>query len=243
MVNLGFTSSGTKNEFSAFSDRIGLRYLSYRNSKNSWIISGNLMSILQQETDPIRYFPTARVLYTRTTHPSFSYFVGGGYNFIFGNGLPVPLLGFRWKSSSKTSLRIILPGIAQFTIQHSNSLSGRIILQPIVNLSLAKATDLPEETRNTIVRSRAFKLGFQEQWRGKTGIRMMLEAGLLFKRRLQFTEQEFNKPSDTAVLKIQNGAYIEFLLSIPIGNKKRLENNSDTDLLELDDDDISNGIW
>lgn len=244
-VNLGLTSSGAYGEYRAFSDRIGLRYLSFRNPKNSWIISGNVLSILQRNTDPVRYFPTARIQYIRTTSPSFSYFLGGGYNFIFGNGLPTPLVGFRWKPEKTMRLTLIFPGFAQFAMQHSRALTSKIVWQPTINLSLTSATDIPGETRNIIVRSRAFKMGYQAQWTGKTGITFQIEAGWLFRRRLQFTDQVFSQSalSGSGNLKIKNGGYFECQLSILLGKKDRLAKKEEGEQWEIEDEDISNGVW
>jgi hypothetical protein len=188
--------------------------------------------------------PSGSVLYKRRVNRIWAYTVGFGYNFLFGQGLGLPIAGFSYRLKPAHQLSFVLPFSATYRIRHASGVQSLIQLRPAGNIGQLYIAQFPkgQPARALFFRSRAYSAGYQGLF--PVGDRLRIRAGvsLLFRRKIWISDAlkgNLGAQQNAYTASVRSGLLIEIGLRY-IFRKKSNRNSpsSNPDNAQLDDEDL-----
>jgi len=217
--------------------------------KNIWISSLgiNLIGDTRHPAGSI-ILPNGSLLFMRRVNPKWSYTVGVGYSFLFGQGLGLPLLGFRYRPDRKKQLSVVLPYSITYRIRHNTRLTSQFQLKPAGGFGIWYSSDYSKENtiKPTFFRRRAFSAGYvglypiSDRWQLRFGL------SLLVRRKIWISDERrgaYQSQENFYAASVKNGLMIEMGIRFTPGKKKKKDSNPDSgnvDEIDLNEDDLKN---
>jgi hypothetical protein len=131
-------------------------------------------------------------IYARSVSNRFSYYAGGGYTYLFGEGVWLPILGARFSWNKTSRLNIILP--LQISYRTAFLPKTRLLLymhpQGGVNRfeNRLNVNDTLEKT--LVFRRRSLNVGAAIIWQVKSNVSVVFDPSLLLAQRILFTSDD-----------------------------------------------------
>jgi hypothetical protein len=231
--------------FNSLQASLGLNGFRLSGKGNIWI-SRLSMTYFGDVVNPESYFlrPTGNLIYGKKLGSKWTLFGGFSYNFLFGSGFGLPIMGFSFKPAAKTQLLVLLPLSIRFMWRHHQKFQSQMGLRPVGGISLFRSGAFGDGiTQTLILRNRAFSLFYNLMYIPALNWRIGLGMGLLAKRKIWVSEDSpgaFSNENNLLADNLKNGW--QFNLSVAYrfsGKRKSKENPSgqNTDI-QLSDDDL-----
>jgi hypothetical protein len=188
--------------------------------------------------------PSGTVLYRRRVNPSWSYTIGFGYNFLFGQGLGLPIIGFSYRPKPKHQLSFVLPFSATYRIRHESGIQSLFQLRPAGNVGQLYTSQFSDDhsARALFFRSRAYAAGYQGMFPVGERLKIRVGVSVLFRRKIWISDALKGN------LGVQQNAYsanVRSGLLMEVGLRYIFRKKSDRhslpalqDDLPLDDEDL-----
>lgn len=234
------------NQHQLISATVGPSLIYNTGNKNTYLagISGGFaqdMKILGSITPRF----SGHALFKHKTSGNFSYHVGLVYSYVYGRGLPLPLLGCVIRTSKKSKLKISLPLSISFSVKPNPHDMLTAFIQPNGDQYNFAADD--STLGNRVVarfKSRSFKTGLNYIYGVSKRFFVTPEVGYSFRRKISFAD-----PGTTAASKdyfysadVKSSYYIKLSVRVLLGNLKWkrtgdnfLLNDERLDYYDLDD--------
>jgi len=204
--------------------------------KSSWFSKFTTSSF---EDDVTIRSPSLRVsgfaLYRRSVRETFFYMVGGAYSFVYGSGLPLPVLGVGWRFTNNASLTAILPFSLTYRFGKTyNQFS--IFIKPNGGVSnFYNNVFFMNEGEKIVFRRREFVLGVRKRIRLSDQWSILAETGLVAARRIFFSK-DFTRENDAVIseVNVKAGPYV----SLGLKFKFKKDKPSDVQIDPIDVDSI-----
>jgi len=218
--------------------RTGLNGIYYGGGKSIFLLNGNVVVGEDNYTinKPVfRY--TGSLIMMHQLNDVFSYTVGVAYSFVFGGGLPTPVLGGQVNMGHRNRLHFMLP----FNISYSYKFNDRnrfyVFIKPAGGMNYIsnrqQFTGYPEEV---ILRQRIFRLGAALDLALGNNFRLLPEAGVNGKRMLAFSQHGSDRKDNFFEMSTTAGFYLKLALHVRFGNKPSYGKNDAINYL------LDNGI-
>lgn len=209
--------------------------------KSSWLTKGTLSYF--EDDSSVYLHPSFRVtgflLYRHAVTESFFYMLGGAYNFVYGAGIPLPVLGVGWKFANHATLTAILP----FNVAYRFGKRGNqytLFIKPNGGVSNFYNNAFSYNKGSTIVlRRREILLGIKKRIRLSDQWSIGVEGGFAAGRKISFSSsftqrKDENFPSYT----VKGGPYLSLGLRFKFKERKSFGDTSSggttDDQLDLD---------
>jgi len=216
-------------------------------NKNTWLAGLNAGIAEDIETIgsySLRY--TGHALFKHKVNGNFSYHAGFVYSFVYGRGLPLPILGCVIRTSDKSKLKITLPLSVSYMLKTNEFNMLTAFIQPDGNAyQFATLNDTFFNGRNDEIvkfRSRNIKLGINYKMAGNDRFHFTTEIGMVLKRNISFSEGSFTASESFFSNAVKPAPYVKVSLRILIGDLKWkrtgdnfLLNDERLDYYDLDD--------
>jgi hypothetical protein len=182
-------------------------------------------------------------LYTRKVSRAFSYYLGGAYSYVFGEGLLLPLVGARvsWGRSSRLSM--VLP----LQVTYRTSLSERMKLQVYAHPQgginrFRNRLNVPDSTQDVVMfRHRALALGAAFVWQVRNNVSLVVDPAVLLGQRIFITKENSMPQEAFADNTISRNLQLQLrLIWRPWQNAMRNRKNAAEE--HVDDDNINRGF-
>ena len=229
--NAKFSFLGFNRTFYTANFSLRAMYKTY--GKSSWFSRAALSSF--EDDSSIHLHPSFRVtgflLYRHAVNESFFYMFGGAYNFVYGAGIPLPVLGMGWKFANQATLTAILPFNVTYRFGKRGS-QYTIFIKPNGGVSNFYNNAFSVNKGSTIIlRRREILLGIKKNMRLSDHWSIGLEGGFAAGRKISFSNsftqrQDENFPSYT----VKGGPY--FSLGIRFKFRERKFNNTASDTMD-----------
>jgi uncharacterized protein DUF6268 len=216
-------------------------------NKNTWLAGAN--AGIAEDIETLNSYSlrfTGHFLFKHKVSGDFSYHAGFVYSFVYGRGLPLPILGCIIRTNDKSKLKITLPLSISYMIKTSEFNMLTLFVQPDGSAyQFATKSDTFFFGRNDEIvkfRSRNIKGGISYKIGTKERFHFTPEAGFMFKRNISFTEGTFTTSESFSSSNVKPAPYVKVSLRILIGSLrwKRtgdnfLLNDERLDYYDLDD--------
>lgn len=216
-------------------------------NKNTWLAGVNAGIAEDDETlnsYDLRF--TGHLLFKHKVNGNFSYHAGLVYSFVYGTGLPLPILGAIFRIGDKSKLKITIPLSITYMIKTSQYNMLSFFIQPDGNAyQFATLSDTFFYGRNDAIvkfRSRNFKAGVNYNIGTSERFHFVPEIGLLFRRNISFAEGSYRSTENFSSNDVKPAPYIKISLRMLIGTLKWkrtgdnfLLNDERLDYYDLDD--------
>ncbi|HKR06788.1 MAG TPA: DUF6268 family outer membrane beta-barrel protein [Bacteroidia bacterium] len=216
-------------------------------NKNTWLggfNAGIAEDIKTLSSYSIRY--TGHVLFKHKVNGNFSYHAGFVYSFVYGRGLPLPILGCIIRTGDKSKLKITLPLSISYMLKTNEFNMLTFFIQPDGNAyQFATLNDTffyPNNDAIVKFRSRNIKLGANYKMASGDRFHFTPEIGYSLKRNISFSEGSFSSGESFFKGDLKPAPYIKVSLRILIGDLKWkrtgdnfLLNDERLDYYDLDD--------
>lgn len=224
--------------------RLGLNGLFIASNKNSILINANIFANEDEYTfQDALYRYSSILIFNRKVSDKFSYRLGATFTYLFGEPFFLPILGFKVKTSQKSTLNVTLPlGINWRKQSKIDRIQYGFSLRPNGGINRYQ-NKLSVDTSNTILilRRRAFQFTTDLRIVNKTNL-LLFQLGFNTNPRVVFTNQGSNMPVNNFSFNGSNNLYanITFLWFINKKNKKEKRNN---DYNSITEDDVIDNSW
>lgn len=214
-----------------FKPALGLRTIYTSGTKSAWFF--DLSPFVSQDGGTIRN-PTLRfgsvLLYNRTVSKNFSYRIGFIKTFIFGEALPLPIVGMRIGALNSVYFSVQLPRNISLHFPLSKNFAGSVFLKPVGGLYNFHNKDTILKGKNAIgqLRRSEYLSGFQLSYSSSSNFTMYLGAGLATNRKVRFVETKSAFEHKTPFFKsdvLENALFLNFGITLSFGESKRVDNN------------------
>jgi hypothetical protein len=183
------------------------------------------------------------LLYTRKATEHFSYYAGGAYSYLFGEGLLLPLLGARFSWGSHSRLNILLPFQVSYRTYLGSNTRLMIYAHPEGGVNrFENRLNINDSLQKVVVfRRRSVALGAAFTWQVKSNVSVVIDPAFLFAQHISFTADGERKGHTY----IDNMIYRSFQLQLkliwrPWQNSMRNQKKVESDL--QDDDNFILGF-
>ena len=160
-------------------------------SKSFWMASlgANLMGDARHPESSV-VLPSGTVLYRRRVNHTWSYTLGFGYNFLFGQGLGLPIVGFSYRPKPKHQLSFVLPISATYRIQHASGIQSLFQVRPAGNVGQLYTSQFSEDqsARALFFRNRAYAAGYQGMFPVGERLKIRVGVSVLFRRKIWISD-------------------------------------------------------
>jgi hypothetical protein len=196
------------------------------NSGNKNTLIGNLTFGIAEDFKSIQTFQlriTGLAALKHKVSGNFSYIAGLHYSFIYGRGLPLPILGAIIRTGDKGKLKIILPLNISWKYKLNEYDMLTIFLQPEgLQSNFYSANDSLFTGKPDVVRfrQRSFKAGANLKIGVNDRIHFTPELGYLFRRNIAFSEAGLTAKENFFSQKVKGAPYVKVMVRILIGNLK-----------------------
>lgn len=213
-------------------------------NKNTWI--GNFTVGMAEDLITIQSFQlrfSGLAALKHKLNGDFSYLAGVYYSFIYGRGLPLPILGAVIRTGDKSKLKIILPLNVSWKLKLNPYDMLTVFIQPDgFQHNFATLNDSLFILRNNIVRFRqqSFKIGASVKIGLSEHIHITPEIGYLARRKIAFSEAGLTAKENFFSQNVDGTPYAKVMVRILIG-KLKWKRTGDNFLLNddrLDDYDL-----
>lgn len=208
--------------------------------KSSWLTKATLSYF--EDDSSIYLHPSFRttgfLLYRRAVRESFFYMLGGAYNFAYGAGIPLPVLGVGWKFTNHATLTAILP----FNVAYRFGKRGNqytIFIKPNGSVSNFYNNILDANKGSTItLRRREILVGIKKRIRLSDHWSIGVEGGFATGRKISFSSS-FTQRKDERFpsYTVKGGPYLSVGIRFKF-TERRFANdthpNATEDQLDLD---------
>jgi hypothetical protein len=216
-------------------------------NKNTWLGGANAGIAEDQFTlsaYSLRF--TGHFLFKHKVSGNFSYHAGLVYSFVYGRGLPLPILGCIIRTSDKSKLKITFPLSISYMIKTSEYNMLTFFILPDGNASDFStlhdnffAGNYDEIAKFQL---RNNKVGVNYNVGMGTRFHFTPEAGMLFKRKISFSEGSYSSNESFFANEVNPAPYVKISLRFLIGDLKWkrtgdnfLLNDERLDYYDLDD--------
>jgi hypothetical protein len=183
--------------------------------------------------------PQVSVLYFRKTSGDFSWTLGAAYSFLFGRGLPLPILGFQYQLSSDQRIQVVLPFRIHWSVRHRGGFQSRFALHPRSHMGLVHF-----DSTSAFLRHRSLSLGYFIQYKPDPSWAFGFGISALGGRRLWLTKVGPSQVLDGYNQKLPGTLWLEFQLRYRFGQKKpRKEAELLPDLNEYSIEDLEEEVF
>ena len=223
--------------------RLSASYFS--GQKGFWMASmgANLIGDARNSQSSV-VLPSGTVLYRRRVNHTWAYTVGFGYNFLFGQGLGLPIVGFSYRPKPKHQLSFVLPISATYRIQHASGIQSLFQVRPAGNVGQLYTSQFSggQSARALFFRSRAYVAGYQGLFSVKERLKIRVGVSVLFRRKIWISDALKGKLSDQQnaySANVRSGLLVEVGLRYTF-HKKSNENSNrwGHDVMPMDDEDL-----
>lgn len=223
--------------------RISSAFISGR--KSFWMVSlgANLMGDARHPESSV-VLPSGSVLYRRSVNPKWAYTLGFGYNFLFGQGLGLPIAGFCYRPKPTHQLSFVLPFSATYRIRHESGVQSLFQVRPAGNVGqlYTSTFSYSQSARALFFRSRAYTAGYQGLFPVKERLKIRVGVSVLFRRKIWISEAlkgNLGPQQNAYSANVRSGLLMEVGLRY-IFRKKSARNSLPAlqDVLPLDDEDL-----
>ena len=207
--NAKFSFLGFNRAF--YTGNFSLNAIRKTRGKSSWLTKATLSYF--EDDSSIYLQPSFRltgfVLYRHAVTESFFYMLGGAYNFVYGAGMPLPVLGVGWKFTNHATLTAILP----FNVSYRFGKRGNqyiLFIKPNGGVSNFYNNAFDTDRGSTIVlRRREIVLGVKKRIRLSDQWSLGLEGGFAAGRKISFS-RSFTQRKDTnfPTYTVKGGPYL-----------------------------------
>lgn len=193
-------------------------------NKNTWI--GNLTVGMAEDLKTIQTFQLRFSGLAAVKHKvsgDFSYLAGVHYSFVYGRGLPLPILGAVIRTGNKSKLKIILPLNISWKWKLNQYDMLTVFIQPEgFQNNFASGNDLLFNGHNDVVRLRqqSFKTGASLKIGLSERLHITPELGYLARRKIAFSEAGLMAKENFFSQKIDGTPYAKLMVRILIRNLK-----------------------
>ncbi len=191
--------------------------------------------------------PSGTVLYRRRVNHTWAYTVGFGYNFLFGQGLGLPIVGFSYFLPKPThQLSVVFPLSATYRFIHKRSRGVQSLFQvrPAGNVGQLHTSTFSggQSAKALFFRSRAYAAGYQGTFQVRDRLKIRFGASLLIRRKIWISDALKGKLSDQQnaySANVRSGLLVEVGLRYTF-HKKSNENSNrwGHDVMPMDDEDL-----
>ena len=181
--------------------------------KASWFTKAALSYF---EDDSSRYAnpslrATGLLLHRHNVSESFFYLVGGAYNFVYGAGIPLPVLGLGWTFTNHATLTAILP----FTISYRFGSLGNpytVFIRPNGGVSNFYNNTFSVNKGSIItIRRREILIGVKKRIRLSDHWSVGVEGGFAAGRKISFSKSVTQRSDETfPSYSVKGGPYLSF---------------------------------
>ena len=209
-------------------------------AKNSWIgnINGLLIGELKNSKPIIR--PTTSLLYVRTISKKWALFSGFAYNFAFGKGIGLPILGFRAKTGSNGVFSLLLPYRIQYSHRLSKTFRSQTSFQPSggFNIFYSSLFNNSGSIEQLVIRNNDFRLTQFYFLDIDDRFQLRLGFGLLMRRKLWISKElsdRYNSKNNLFAGNPNNGIILDAGIIFNLAKRKiNIERTSPKTKTELD---------
>jgi hypothetical protein len=189
----------------------------------------------------LRY--NASFIYTRKVSPRFSYYAGGGYGYVLGEGVALPLLGARFSWARSSRLNILLP--LQVSFRTGLNAKTRLTLyahpEGGVNRFENRLNISDTAIKTIMLRRRSLAIGAALSWHIRNNLVLVVDPAVLLGRQISFTPEGEQSPDAYISNRVQRGLQLELkLIWRPWQNTLRNQRKMEGDL--QDDDNFILGF-
>jgi hypothetical protein len=226
-------------DFQSLQTGLGLNGWYLHNPKNIWI-SNISLQYLADANQLSQYFlrPNGNLIYGHKFSQQWLIFSGFSYNFLFGSGFALPLLGFSYKSGSNFSLMLVLPLMVRANLKHNPKWISQVSLRPQGGISVFEAPQLPignfgKEGKKQILRQRAFALSYQLLFLINSNWRIATQLGFLGRRKIWISEGEissFGNENNVFSGNLKSGSFLGISVSYRFGKRRQAEEQKKVEL-------------
>jgi hypothetical protein len=217
----------------------------FSGSKGFWMASlgANLIGDARHPRSSV-VLPSGSVLYRRRVNRTWSYTVGFGYNFLFGQGLGLPIVGFSYHPKTAHQLSFVLPLSATYRILHASGVQSFFQLRPagyVGHLYSSQFLGGPS-ARALFFKSRAYAAGYQGLIPIGERMRIRLGLSVLFRRKIWISDElkgKLNDQQNAYSANVRSGLLIEIGLRYKFHKKSNENSNSfGNDVMPMDDEEL-----
>ena len=217
-----------------FKPGIGLRAIYANGKKNTWFV--DVSPFVAQDGYTINN-PTLRfasiVLFNRTVSRNFSYRIGMLKTFVFGEALPLPILGVRLGPLDGVYLNIHLPRNISLNFPLGSHLDGSAFFKPmggVYNFRKGDNSILSWEKGNISAieqfRRKEYLSGLQISYSSGSNFSIYIGGGLVTNRKvILLADKKAGRVADSLWVQLDNSVFINFGLTLKFGEAKRMVNN------------------
>lgn len=221
----------------------------WRKAGGHFLVSRMSLGVFGDVRNPGSRFlrPTGNLFYGYRLNPKWNLMGGFSYNFLFGSGFALPVLGFNFRPNPKNRLMVLLPLSVRFIKVHSRHFMSQIGLRPNGGISVfgSDAFANAGQKQTLILRNRAFSLFGNLMYIPAPNWRIGLGAGLLSRRKIWISEgipDSFSSEQNLLADNLKNGWQIQFNLAYRFLNNRKTKNDVPVQMpdIELTEDEIRN---
>ncbi len=232
--------------------KLGLSGVFKTSIKNTFLFTANIFANEDEYTLPDASFRySGMALYIRKVNQKFSYRTGIAFTYLFGEPLVLPILGFKYKTSEKSMLNVMLPFVINWRKQTKiQKLFYGFTLRPNGGINRYQ-NKLSVDTTNVtlILRQRTYQVLGDLRLVNKTNM-ILFQAGVIGNQKVLFTNENNNTIVNNFSFNGSNSVYanvsfIWFLskktknFSKAIDTKKPIIEPKDS----ITEDDLLEDIW
>jgi hypothetical protein len=226
---------------------VGGSFIFNSGNKNTWL--GGVNAGIAEDIESLDSYEmrfTGHFLFKHKTSGNFSYHAGVVYTYVYGRGMPLPVLGGILRIGDKSKLKFTLPLSITYMIKTNELSMLSVFVQPDGNAyNFSTKSDTFFYGRNNEIlklRLKNFKAGASYTTGKSERFQFAPEAGFLFNRSIMFTEGSYTSKEDLFSNNVKPAPYVKIFLRILIGSLKWkrtgdnfLLNDERLDYYDLDD--------
>lgn len=136
---------------------------------------------------------------THRFNPETALLYGGAFTYVFGRGLPLPIIGVRWRINPKWTLTGMVPFTVDARYAARRDLAVRIRLAPQGNLyRFSNQGDFPGQDEVVHLRTVHGKLTGELEWVAARNFTLLVQGGVIRARKFAFADEDNNDFLDTS---------------------------------------------
>lgn len=213
-----WTTPWSKSDWSTWGSSTQLTLVHKGQGKGLFVASAGLRTWSDLPVSRFSLAPQVSVLYLRKTSGDFSWTLGAAYSFLFGRGLPLPILGFQYQLSSDQRIQVVLPFRVHWSVHHRGGFQSRFALHPRSQMGLVRF-----DSTSAFLRHRSLSLGYFIQYKPDPSWAFGFGISALGSRRLWLTKVGSPQVLDGYNQKLPATLLVEFQLRYRFGQKKARE--------------------
>ncbi len=202
-----------------FNAHAGLSGIWYPGGKSVYLggITASVSEDNRSMNNPLIRYSGSLMLVHRVS-PLFAYLAGASYSFVYGTGLPLPILGGRFSFGRRNRLNILLPFSVTYSYRVGDQNRLSVFLRPSGGVSRVTNDGLfPGEPSIVNFRQRVFRIGASFLFYAGYRFGINPEIGWNGKRRLYFTPGDEGRKDALAEGVAAAGPYVKLSLLYRFG--------------------------